>query len=295
MRNEELRNFRRTLRRTLRPTGRAAPARLRGAAAALLAVTLVDGAAATSLREVSLADRVVRADLIADMTVVSVATRLSTAAGPEEPALPHTFVTFRVDRRIKGDLVGDTVTLRFLGGEDGQGLRLDVAGIPTFEVGDREILFVQGNGERMCPLVGWEQGRFRVVADEVYGTHGQELWVAPGDQLLLGENRLKPAPIDEADDADHEERERFEPPAGALRPDARGLAEVLERMTAEAILTGRTSITAARSVDPGASFRARLPVASAAPPAPDDVEGPLFRGDRDPREEAELRVRLGGR
>lgn len=51
--------------------------------------------------------------------------------------------------------------MRLLGGElDGKGMR--VAGMPRFKRGEEMILFVRGNGQRVCPVMGWRYGQFRV-------------------------------------------------------------------------------------------------------------------------------------
>jgi len=75
----------------------------------------------------------------------------------------HTYVTARVLRNLKGT-AGETVTLRFLGGEvDGQ--RLRVADMPQLEVGGKYIVFVAGNGTAFCPLVGVMYGDYPIVKD----------------------------------------------------------------------------------------------------------------------------------
>jgi hypothetical protein len=62
--------------------------------------------------------------------------------------------------------------MRFPGGTDGQGSFVEVSGVPVFEQGDQDLLFVRGNGEQGCPLVGCEWGRFRILNGAVYNTHG---------------------------------------------------------------------------------------------------------------------------
>jgi hypothetical protein len=55
-----------------------------------------------------------------------------------------------------------------------------------FDLGDRDILFVSQNLNLPCPLVGWEQGRFRVLNGAVYTEQGQEVGVTSGEQLAFG-------------------------------------------------------------------------------------------------------------
>ena len=75
----------------------------------------------------------------------------------------HTFVTLRVERTLKG-VPADTLTLTLLGGTVGKHT-LRIAGMPTFDVGRRQIVFVARNGEVMCPLIGAGHGRYHVVTD----------------------------------------------------------------------------------------------------------------------------------
>lgn len=76
-----------------------------------------------------------------------------------------TFVTFAVQRTLKGTPKTEVV-LEFLGGSVGDET-LAVTGMPKFNLGDREIVFVQKNGQQFCPLVGLMHGRYRVLRDEV--------------------------------------------------------------------------------------------------------------------------------
>lgn len=80
----------------------------------------------------------------------------------------YTYVTLGDLRILKGQYDGDTLTLLFKGGlVDGQGLHL--YGSPTFRESERVIAFLKGNGQQMVPLVGWEQGLFRVVTNPQTG------------------------------------------------------------------------------------------------------------------------------
>lgn len=76
-----------------------------------------------------------------------------------------TFVTFKVERTLKGAApAADTLTLVFLGGTIGTD-SLEVAGMPKFKIGDREIVFVARNGKTYCPLIAAGHGRYRVLRD----------------------------------------------------------------------------------------------------------------------------------
>jgi hypothetical protein len=56
------------------------------------------------------------------------------------------------------------VTLRLLGGQVGDE-RMIVEGMPRFQVGDEDILFVRDNGRSICPLYRMMHGRFPVRTD----------------------------------------------------------------------------------------------------------------------------------
>ena len=75
-----------------------------------------------------------------------------------------TYVTFRVTELIRGKPLPTEVTLEFLGGTVGD-LTLEVAGMPRFERGAQEIVFVERAGPQICPLVAMAYGRYRVLRD----------------------------------------------------------------------------------------------------------------------------------
>jgi hypothetical protein len=75
----------------------------------------------------------------------------------------RTLVTLRVERTLKGR-TGETLTLSLLGGKVGR-RTLRVIGMPEFQIGAREVVFVSGNGTTMCPLVSAGHGRYHVRHD----------------------------------------------------------------------------------------------------------------------------------
>lgn len=79
-----------------------------------------------------------------------------------------TYVTFNVEDAIKGN-PGATYTIRMLGGTVGDET-LEVSDAPKFKIGDRDILFIQNNGQQFIPLVGIMHGRFHVEQDTQSGT-----------------------------------------------------------------------------------------------------------------------------
>jgi hypothetical protein len=77
------------------------------------------------------------------------------------------YVTFKVEESMKGT-PGTSYTMRLLGGTVGDET-MEVTDSPKFNIGDRDILFVEHNGEQFVPLVGIMHGRFRVQRDEKTG------------------------------------------------------------------------------------------------------------------------------
>lgn len=88
-----------------------------------------------------------------------------------------TYVTFKVEDSLKGT-PGGTYTIRMLGGTV-DGTTMEVTDTPKFKVGNRDILFVEHNGQQFVPLVGIMHGRYRVEQDHATGRevilddHGQ--------------------------------------------------------------------------------------------------------------------------
>ena len=92
---------------------------------------------------------VTRADTVFKGTVAS---KTSQWTGQETTRHIVTFVTFKVDETYKG-AAAPGQTLRFLGGTVGNDT-MEVPDMPQFEVGQKAVLFVVGNGKQFCPLVG---------------------------------------------------------------------------------------------------------------------------------------------
>jgi hypothetical protein len=135
-----------------------------------------DAARATSVIAPTFAELVAEADCIVRGTVTAIETR--TISTPRGPAV-HTLVTLTVEECAKGTAPRQ-LTLTLLGGVSGA-RRTVIAGMPQFQVGDREILFIQGNGRQFCPMVGLYHGRYRVLTD---GATGRD-YVARDNHLPL--------------------------------------------------------------------------------------------------------------
>lgn len=75
-----------------------------------------------------------------------------------------TLVKLRVEKVIVGEAPAE-MEIELLGGKVGDEA-LEVAGMTKFQKGDRDILFVAGNGRLFCPLVAVNHGRFLLVPNE---------------------------------------------------------------------------------------------------------------------------------
>lgn len=129
----------------------------------LLLLALVPAVRATSVIPPSFAELVSEADAIYRGRVTAVqARRVERPDG--EGSVIKTFVTIAVERVLKGAEQRE-VTLEFLGGTVGDE-SMTVSGMPKFNLGAREIVFVQRNGVQFCPLVALAHGRYRVLRDD---------------------------------------------------------------------------------------------------------------------------------
>jgi hypothetical protein len=128
-----------------------------------------------------------QADLVFRGVVQGIQYRLSQPDGPEGTRVPYTFVTYRVDEVLRGENPGGQVTLRFIGGLHEETMRyMSASTVPRFDLGDEDILFVTGNGERLCPLVGEQRGRLRIVGGQVYTEDGHAVRLSASGELELG-------------------------------------------------------------------------------------------------------------
>lgn len=106
--------------------------------------------------------------LVNEAEGIVIGTVRSVDAAAAKPHDVHTYVTLDQLEMLSGKLDAQTLTLRLRGGlVDGRGLHVD--GSPNFKPNERVLLFVQGNGRDLVPLVGWSQGMFRLVTDASNG------------------------------------------------------------------------------------------------------------------------------
>ncbi len=102
--------------------------------------------------------------------------------GAERHIVTH--VTFIIDDAIKG-APGQNYTIQMLGGTvDGE--TIEVSDTPRFKVGDRDILFVEHNGNQFVPLVGIMHGRFHVQTDAA----GREIVMKDSGDALANVSKL---------------------------------------------------------------------------------------------------------
>ena len=114
----------------------------------------------TTVLEKSLTDLVQEADTVVVGTVSAIEAEWDAAS-----ETPFTYVTFTDLDILKGETDQTELILQFLGGPRPDGTVLQIAGVPQFAVGERNVLFVTGNGHHAVPFVGLWQGVYRVVFD----------------------------------------------------------------------------------------------------------------------------------
>lgn len=90
----------------------------------------------------------------------------------ERGSIPVTYVTYNIEKVIRGKAIEQNLTLRFLGGSDGKGGFLSLSNSPQFQAKETDIVLLSSNGHDACPLVNCEDGRFRVTRGGVFNAHG---------------------------------------------------------------------------------------------------------------------------
>lgn len=123
-----------------------------------------DAARAISMVARDFDQLVTRADTVFKGTVTA---KTSQWTGENSTRRIVTRVSFHVEETYKGESLPDQ-TLQFLGGTVGDDT-MEVPDMPQFEVGQKAVLFVVGNGKQYCPLVGITQGRYHVVKETATG------------------------------------------------------------------------------------------------------------------------------
>ena len=168
------------------------PRRGRTVGAALVVLLLAQASAALAgpPRRADINDQLKDAELVFLGVVKGIDFRLS-QPNAGTGGTPFTFVTYRIQRVLKGQSPGAEITLRFIGGWRDNDRLMVGSEMPLFDVGDRDVLLVRGNGRSICPTVGCSQGRFRVIRERVYGEAGHEVKLAGGN---VARGRYHPNP-----------------------------------------------------------------------------------------------------
>lgn len=130
----------------------------------LLCLALLPRAGATSVVPPTFPELVAESEMILRGVVTAIRTEEFDA--PEGRGI-RTLVTLRVERALKGD-PGPSLTVSILGGRVGR-RSLRIEGVPRFAEGDRQIVFLAGNGQVFCPLIGLGHGRYPIRTDSVTG------------------------------------------------------------------------------------------------------------------------------
>lgn len=144
--------------------------------AALLLLVTVGAAGATTYRELSLTEMLDAAQ-IAFLGVV---------AGMDveiRDGEPWTLVEFEVERMLAGD-EEPSITLAFLGGDPPGAEALRVNLMPEFQPGET-VLLLAYDEEYYSPVVGFNQGLWRLEEGEFRDDRGRRLGLDEEEDLLL--------------------------------------------------------------------------------------------------------------
>ena len=133
-----------------------------GLLVAMLLLAATRAARATSVIPPTFPELVAEAEAIIRGRVTDIVVRRSSA--PDGSPVIKTHVTFAVERALKGP-ERQVITLELLGGTIGDE-SLVVTGMPRFELGSTDYLFVERNGIQFCPLVAVRHGRYRLLRDD---------------------------------------------------------------------------------------------------------------------------------
>lgn len=130
---------------------------IRSLLAALLLLPWSNALQATTVAAPEFPDLVNQSDYIVRSVVKS--TRAEVVQTPRGRKV-YTYVELEVREVIAG-VPPSPLVLRILGGRVGKDVMV-LEGAPQFQVGDEDILFVQGNGQQIYPLVAIMHGRYPI-------------------------------------------------------------------------------------------------------------------------------------
>lgn len=106
--------------------------------------------------------------LVDEAQIVFIGTVAGTHARKIANDLIVTDIAFREVQTIKGTEAGGSTAITVLGGTLGDE-RIEIGGVPHFQPGARYVVFSKGNGRAVFPVVGGDQGMFRVMIDSGTG------------------------------------------------------------------------------------------------------------------------------
>lgn len=151
-------------------------------------LALAAGAVAGPPEKLTLEKMVASSDLVFRGVVEGIEYRLSEPGGQEHRRIPFTFVTYRVEEVLRGQAPGETVTLQFIGGANPETKRfMATSHTPRIDLGDEDLMFVRGNTDALVPLVGDENGRFRIIDGQVYTEMGCAVTINDKGEMEIGD------------------------------------------------------------------------------------------------------------
>tara|TARA_B110000093_G_scaffold98558_1_gene106039 strand:+ start:362 stop:907 length:546 start_codon:yes stop_codon:yes gene_type:complete len=105
-------------------------------------------------------DVAAKAEMVFEGEVIQSQAQLDSSSG-----IINTYITFRIIDLVKGDFNGDSIELKFTGGEL-NGEIVEVSGSTLPKLGESGIYFVESTSADMLnPLMGWSQGHFLIKTE----------------------------------------------------------------------------------------------------------------------------------
>lgn len=106
--------------------------------------------------------------LVAEADEIFIGTAATAASRKRVEGGIATDVTFSNLQVVKGNAANTAITLMTMGGTVGTET-FEIRGLPRFQIGTTYLVFSQGNGTTIFPVVGGDQGIFQVKPDAVNG------------------------------------------------------------------------------------------------------------------------------
>jgi hypothetical protein len=137
-----------------------APTRLGQIAVLLSCVLFSIPLLATTLIGMDIDDVAAKAEIVFEGEVIQSQAQLDSSSG-----IINTYITFRIIDLLKGGFTGDSIELKFTGGEL-NGEIVEVSGSILPKLGESGIYFVESTSADMLnPLMGWSQGHFLIKTE----------------------------------------------------------------------------------------------------------------------------------